>query len=384
MINIDKEVALLKNDILEIRRVIHQMPEKGFEEYQTSKYIKNKLSEYGIDEVHDFAKTGVVGLLKGSKGKKTTAFRADMDGLPVCENTNLAYKSKKEGFMHACGHDGHMAAVLGLAKYAAQNRYTIHDNLIFIFQPAEEGPGGAEVMIKEGIIEKYHIDRIIGMHIFPEYPQGKVASRSGALMARNGEINITVKGQKAHGAMPHKGVDAIVIAANLITAFQSIVSRNINAMESAVLTIGKIQGGEAENIIADEVRMNGTMRAFSDDVYNKLVQRILEISKGLEQAYTCNIDIDFNHMYRIVNNDPFLEQSLKKAVGADNYIQADLAMVSEDFSFYQQRVPGLFFFLGSLNEEKGYTYPLHSGKFNFDEEILVSAIQTYLNLLKEI
>ncbi|MCG8484663.1 MAG: M20 family metallopeptidase [Clostridia bacterium] len=384
MIKINEGILKLNSEVVELRRRIHQYPERGFNEYKTSEFIKNKLKEYGVDEIHASAKTGVIGILRGINGAYTTAFRADIDGLPVQEDNTCDYKSLNEGCMHACGHDGHTAALLGFVKYAVQNRNQIKDHLVFIFQPAEEGPGGAEVMVSEGIIEKYRIDRIVGLHIFPEYPQGKVAAKAGALMARNGEVGITVKGQTAHGAMPHKGKDAIVTAANFVMAAQSLMSRNIDPMSSAVFTMGKINGGEAGNVIADEVHIVGTMRAFSDDVYDTLVKRIEDIAKGMGDAYDCEIKVDFNHMYRVVQNDEHLVSALQKAVGAEDFIEAKPAMISEDFSFFQQKVPGMFFFVGSYNEEAGYTHPLHSSKFNFNEDILMTAIQVYWNLLQEI
>lgn len=384
MIKISDDILQLKCETVALRRCIHQCPERGFREYKTSELIRQKLSEYGVDEIHTSAKTGVIGVLKGISGKHTTAFRADMDGLPIQEDSTCAYKSLNEGCMHACGHDGHTAALLGFVKYAVQNRSQIYDHLVFIFQPAEEGPGGAEVMVSEGIIEKFQIDRIVGMHIFPEYLQGKVAAKAGALMARNGEVEITVTGQKAHGAMPHKGQDAIVAASNFVIAAQSIMNRSIDPMKSAVFTMGKIYGGEASNVIADEVHIRGTIRAFSDDVYETLVKRIEDIAKGTGEAYNCEIKVRFNHMYRVVQNDEMLVSALKKTVGAENFVEAKPAMISEDFSFFQQKVPGMFFFLGAYNEEAGYIHPLHSSKFDFDESILLTAIQVYWNLLKEI
>ncbi|NLK72475.1 MAG: amidohydrolase [Clostridiales bacterium] len=383
MVFIQNDIAMLKDEIINIRRKIHQNPEKGFEEYSTSKLVQDKLKEYGIEHIDIVSKTGIVGVLKGSIGEKTTAFRADMDGLPVEEENDIDYKSVQKGMMHACGHDGHVAALLGFAKYAAENRHKIKDNLVFIFQPAEEGPGGAMAMIDEGIIQKYKIDRIIGMHIFPEFLQGNVASRAGALMARNGELYITVKGTKAHGAIPNKGADAIIAAASLIMAFQTIISRNISPMDGAVLTIGKIAGGDAPNVIADKVELTGTIRAFSDEVYDKLVNRILEIADGIQNAYESSINIEFNHMYMVVDNDKSLVKALEKAAGKD-YIKSNQYMISEDFSFFQKEIPGLFFFMGSYNEEKGFIYPLHSAKFNFDEDILIHAVQIYANLLNEL
>lgn len=381
--NIEKGILELKSEIIDVRRTIHKNPETGLKEVKTSEYIKNKLLEYGIDEIHNSAVTGIVGVLKGTEGKKTTAFRADIDGLPVKEENEVPYASTVDGWMHACGHDGHVAAILGLAKYAAQNRNKIKDNLVFIFQPAEEGPGGAEIMIKEGILETFEVDRIIGMHIFPEYPQGKVASKKGAIMARNGEIDITVRGKSAHGAMPQIGRDALVAAANVILALQTIVSRNIDPMQNAVLTLGKIEGGKAKNIIAGEVTIGGTLRAFNDDVYHCLVDRINEICDGIGKTYNCSVTVDFCHMYRVVNNDEELENALVRAVG-DDFVESRSFMISEDFSFFQEKVPGLFYFLGAYNESCGYTNPLHSSRFNFDEDILLQAVQTDWNLLKEL
>lgn len=384
MIKIEDAIKKLDSEVIGLRRTIHQYPERGFEEYKTSELIRSKLKEYGVDEIHTSAKTGVIGILKGTCGDYTTAFRADIDGLPVQEINECEYKSTREGHMHACGHDGHTAALLGFVKYAVSNRDQIKDHLIFIFQPAEEGPGGAEVMVSEGVIEKYQIDRIIGMHIFPEYPQNKVACIAGPMMARNGEVDITVKGEKAHGAMPHKGIDAIVAASNFVVAAQSIISRNVDPMKSAVFTLGKIHGGEAGNVIADEVHICGTIRAFNDDVYDTLVKKISGAAKGIGETYSCDIKVDFNHMYRVVQNDEKLVSALKKAVKAEDFIEARPAMISEDFSFFQQKVPGMFFFVGSYSEEAGHVYPLHSSNFNFDEEILITAIQVYWDLLKEI
>ncbi|MFA5527907.1 MAG: amidohydrolase [Peptostreptococcales bacterium] len=383
MIKIDDAIQALKEEVVSVRRKLHQCPEGGFKEYKTSAYIKEKLSDFGIKEIDECAGTGIVAMIRGTAGERAIGFRTDMDALPIEENTQCAYQSQHEGFMHACGHDGHMAAMLGFAKYAAANSNMLKQNIALIFQPAEEGPGGAARMIEEGIIEKYNIKRMIGMHIFPEYPENKVISKAGPMMARNGEVSIKIIGTPAHGAIPQRGKDAIMAAAYFITSVQSILSRNIDPMESAVFTIGTISGGNAANIIAEEVKLKGTIRAFTDKTYDFMTQRIAECAKGIEYMSGCKIELSFHHMYRIVDNDENLYAALKKVAG-DDFIEAKPVMISEDFSFFQQKVPGLFFFIGSYNKAAGFTNSLHNSQFNFDEEILLTAIQLYWDILKEI
>lgn len=374
-----EDILNMEQELRQIRRDLHQIPEVGLSEHKTAAYIENKLKAIGVDSVERCLETGVIGLIKGQGKEKPIAFRADMDALPV-EEPPRPYASCHNGFMHACGHDGHMTILLGFAQYLMAQTERPKGDVVLIFQPAEEGPGGARLMIEAGILEKYSISKVIGCHIFPDVPQGKIACKAGGMMARNGEVTVRILGKSAHGAQPQQGADALLAAGAVICGLQTILSRNISPLDSGVLTFGSIHGGEACNIIAKEVCMEGTMRAFSDEVYEKMVQRVEEAVAFIAKGYGCQGTVTFRHMYRVVNNDPALVHALEEACG-ENYLTTQPYMLAEDFSFFQQAVPGLFFFLGAGNAEKGLIHPLHSAEFDFDEKILCYGIETYLNLL---
>ncbi len=380
---ITKEIQDLLPDVTKFRRELHQIPELGLEEIQTAHYLREKLASFGITEVYPMIHTGTVAVLRSDIPGKTIAFRTDIDALPVTEETGVDFVSKTPGKMHACGHDGHMATMLGFAKYLSEHPEKRRGTLILIFQPAEEGPGGAQLMIDAGLIETYQIDQIVGLHVFPDFSEGVIACRPGAMMARNGEVAITIKGRSAHGAQPQQGADAILAAAALIQGLHSIISRNISPMESAVLTFGKISGGEAMNIIAGKVHLEGTMRAFDDAVYQRMTERIETLAKEIAHGYDCEAEVLFNHMYRVVENDPAMVTALE-TVAKDSYQETPPYMLAEDFSMYQQVVPGLFFFVGTRNEEKGYIHPLHSSKMQFDEKNLLNGIVCYVDLIQEL
>ncbi|RKD27313.1 hippurate hydrolase [Caminicella sporogenes DSM 14501] len=382
MIQVCKEIENLSDEIINIRRYLHQIPELGFEEYETSKYIAKYLEDIGIQVYKNVAKTGVVGYIRGNNPKRTVAFRADIDALPVEENTKVPYCSKYLGKMHACGHDGHTAILLGLAKYLSLNKDKLRDNVLLIFQPAEEGPGGAEVIIREGILKKFKVDCIYGLHLYPEVEEGKVALRSGPLMAQTGEFDIYIYGKSGHGAIPQNAVDSIIISADVINSLQTIISRSINPIKPAVLTIGRIEGGERRNVIAGKVVLEGTIRAFEESVYNKIKDRMIEILKGKEIVHNCKIELIFRDMYPPVNNDENMVNRFIDIIGKENIEIIDPQMISEDYSYYQRELPGLFFFLGVRNEKEGYIYPLHNSQFNFNERVLAMGVQIYVNLLK--
>ena len=324
--------------------------------------------------------TGTIAVLRGNKPGKTLAFRTDIDALPVEEQTGYEFASKTPGKMHACGHDGHMATVLGFLAYLHQHPEKIQGILVFVFQPAEEGPGGAELIMKEGILQKLGVEQIVGLHVFPDLPAGKISCRPGAMMARNAEVTITIKGVSTHGAQPQLGEDAIVAAGGVITGLNSILARNISPLDNVVLTFGTIHGGEAMNIVAKEVVLHGTMRAFDDRVYDEVVRRVELLAGEIAKGYGCEAIVEFNHMYRVVDNDPAMVRVLEK-VASDYYVETPPYLIAEDFSWYQQEIPGMFFFLGIRDEEQGYTYPLHSGKMKFDELNLLLGVQTYINLI---
>lgn len=370
-------------ELRQMRRNLHKIPELGLKEYKTSAYIREKLTSFGITELETWLETGVVAVIRGKGKGQAVAFRADMDALPVTEQTGCDFTSEHVGCMHACGHDGHVTVLLGFAKYLQEHKDELKNDVVLIFQPAEEGPGGAQLLVDAGLFEKHPVRCIIGCHIFPQVPQGKVACRKGAMMARNGEVDVHIYGESAHGAQPQLGHDAVLAAGAVITGLHTILSRNVSPLDSGVLTFGAIHGGEACNIIAKEVKLEGTMRAFSDEAYETMTKRVQEVASGIAAGYGCKGEAVFRHMYRVVDNDPKLVELLQEVAG-DNYEETPPYMLAEDFSLYLQKVPGMFFFLGSGNAEKGYTHSLHSAQFQFDEEILALGVETYAKLLKKL
>ena len=370
-------------ELRQMRRDLHKIPELGLKEYKTSAYIREKLEGFGITELETWLETGVVAVIRGKGKGQTVAFRADMDALPVTEQTGCDFTSEHVGCMHACGHDGHVTVLLGFAKYLQEHKDELENDVVLIFQPAEEGPGGAQLLVDAGLFENHPVRCIIGCHIFPQVPQGKVACRKGAMMARNGEVDVHIYGESAHGAQPQLGHDAVLAAGAVITGLHTILSRNVSPLDSGVLTFGAIHGGEACNIIAKEVKLEGTMRAFSDEAYETMTKRVQEVASGIAAGYGCKGEAVFRHMYRVVDNDPKLVELLQEVAG-DNYEETPPYMLAEDFSLYLQKVPGMFFFLGSGNAEKGYTHSLHSAQFQFDEEILALGVETYAKLLKKL
>lgn len=381
MIKINKDLKSLRDEIIKIRRDLHKIPELGFEEFKTNKYINNFLKGLDVDICGKAAGTGIVAYFKGKEGNKTIAFRADIDALPILEKTDVSYASLHQGKMHACGHDGHTAILLGLAKYLSINKANIRDNILLIFQPAEEGPGGAEVIIKEEILKRYNVDSIYGLHLYPDIEEGKIGLKAGPMMAQTGEFDIFVKGKSGHGAMPHLAKDSVVIASQLVGSLQQIVSRSLDPIEPAVITIGRMECGERRNVIAGEGVMEGTMRAFNESVYKKMKRKMTIMAKSLAMSHDCEIDIVFRDMYPYVNNDRKLTEGVIEAIGKDNIEVIKPQMLAEDFSYYQREIPGLFFFLGVRNEEKDFVYSLHNSKFDFNEEVLLTGIQAYVNIL---
>ncbi|HYE84062.1 MAG TPA: M20 family metallopeptidase [Clostridia bacterium] len=382
MITIDEKVKALKDEVIDIRRRLHRIPEPGLLEYETTRYICESLSKIGINCEIGPGGTGVIAYVEGRPGAGTVAFRADIDALSVEEQTGVEYCSQNKGYMHACGHDGHTAILLGFAKLLKQLGKELQNNVLLIFQPAEEGPGGAETIVNAGILEKYNVGSIFGLHIFPDLEEGKIGSRPGALMAQTGEFDLLVKGRSCHGAMPHKGNDAIVAASDMVMALNTIVSRCVDPIEPAVVTVGRMVCGERRNVIAAEAVMEGTIRAFNEATYNILRGRIIKLVGSVSDAYGCEGTYEFRDMYPAVHNDAELYELLAGSVDKGDFVQLNPLTLAEDFSYYQKRVTGLYLMLGSRNEEKGYVYPLHSNKFNFNEEILILGIQMFYNLIK--
>lgn len=378
---LDKDILVLKDRIIAHRRKLHGIPEVGFNLFKTRDYILEELKSLGYDDIKILAKTGIKAVMRGRVGARTLAFRADMDGLAIEEKTGLDFSSQNNGFMHACGHDGHMAILLGLAHWLANNRGSIEDNIVLIFQPDEENEGGALPMIEEGLLDDPKVDAIFGLHILPDIPQGKVGIRPGPLMAQTSEVNIELMGKSAHGAMPYKGVDTIVAAAYFINALQSIIARTIDPGESAVFSIGRIYGGDTRNILAERVTMECTVRTFSDELYQDIKDRVLALIKGMEISHGVRGTYNERVYYPPVVNDREWTKKVIDLLPKEQYIEAKPLMIAEDFSNYQRRVPGVFMFLGSGNEEKGYTHPLHSNLFNFDEEILIHGVKLFKDII---
>lgn len=363
----------LTKTVVNHRRTLHQIPELAFDLYKTHEYVKNALVSYGLD-IKVYAKTGIVAAVKGQTDDYI-AFRSDMDALPVSEQTGVSFASTHPGAMHACGHDGHMSILLGFAEWLSTQQ--LHQSVLLIFQPAEEGPGGAKVMIDEGLFEDFNVKSIFGFHVYPELDEGLIGLVEGPMMPQNAEFDLTIHGLSAHGAQPHKGVDAIVAASQLVQAYQTIVARSTHALQAAVVTIGTIEGGEARNIIAGQVKLSGTIRAYDPATYEKIKSRMHEICAGIESMYGVSIENQIVDYYPPVINDKALVETVTASLDSSQYRYVEPMMFSEDFAFYQQVVPGCFMMLGTMNEAKGYTAPLHNNKFNFTDEVLMKGIETY-------
>lgn len=376
-------VILMENlieELINLRRELHKFPEPGFKEYKTSKFISNYLKNLNLTVFENIEGTGVIAFLKGHVGKKSTATRSEMDGLNVIEKTNVPFSSENKGYMHACGHDGHMAAQLFLAKKLSFNN-NLKNNTVFIFQPAEEGPGGAKPVVENGILSNFNISSVLSMHIFPELDEGIVGCCRGPITASNAEVDLKITGKSSHGAMPHKGIDSIVAASSFILSVQSIVSRRIEPGDGAVVTFGKIKGGEVRNIIAGETMLEGTIRTFEENNYNLIKDSLFKATRGIEEAYGVKSDIEIRDMYPSVLNDENLFIKLKEAVEPGKLAIIKPLMIAEDFSYYKRIAPTLMFMFGSRNKEKGYVYPLHNSKFNFDEKILLNAVNIFERMI---
>lgn len=372
-------VESLLEECVSVRRELHRIPEPGFEERKTQSYLMSYLMRLAPDSIEKIADTGVKAVFYAEHPTGTIAFRADMDAIRTTETTGAEYASCHPGKMHACGHDAHMAMVLMLAKLVSERREQLHVNVVLLFQPGEEGYGGAKRMVEEGALQNPAVDRIFGFHVWPTVPKGKIALRWGPMMAQTSEFDITVDGLSAHGASPQMGVDAIVTAAELISMLQTAITRNTDPHQDALLTIGKISGGSARNVIADHVVMNGTLRSFSNDVYAHLTERIVSMGQGLEMATGARIKYKELMHYPCVDNPRYLVEDFYRLVDMEDVLIAEQVMAGEDFSFYQQKAPGLFIFLGVEGGKN--TVPLHNCNFDFDEDAMLLGIEIYRRIL---
>lgn len=368
-------------DVRDIRRYLHQTPELGCQEVKTQAFIYRYLEELGFDIVIKIADTGIKAVMYAVNPKKTFAFRADMDALNINEENQLDYSSKISGRMHACGHDGHMAVLLGLAKLISQYKSHLTDNVVLLFQPAEESIGGAQRMIQENALIDPNVDMIFGLHMMPDIPEGKIGLNEGPIMAQTSEFNIEIIGKSSHGAMPHRGIDSIVASAHFITLIQSIITRYVDPFEKSLISIGHISGGERRNIIAERTIMEGIIRTFSDDVYLNIKNRILAILQGIEIGFNVVTHFEETTYYPVVSNDVYTYEFLYSIIEENNIVKMKPLMIAEDFSFFQKTVPGAYFFLGCGNKLLDIEYPLHSNRFNFNEDVLLIGIEIYRRIL---
>ena len=376
------------SDIVDVRRYLHANPELSFEEYETAKYVANKLRDLGLEVEEGVAKTGVVGYVRGKNPEKITiALRADMDALPIFEANDVPYKSKKEGVMHACGHDVHTSSLLGAARIMSELKDEFEGTIKLIFQPGEERlPGGASLMIEDGVLENPRPQNIVGQHVMPLIEAGKVGFRSGMYMASADEIFLTVKGKGGHAAMPEMGVDSVLLASHIIVALQQVSSRNASPKVPTVLSFGKVQAMGATNILPNEVHIEGTFRTM-DEVWRKEAhKKIKNIAEGVAQAMGGECEVDIRIGYPFLQNEPELAGKLRgfavDYMGEENVEDLDLWMAAEDFSFYSQVTDACFYRLGIRNEEKGITSGLHTPTFDVDESALQigAGLMAYLAL----
>jgi amidohydrolase len=372
-----KEINELISTIIKTRRDLHQIPEVGFELPLTVNYIKSKLDEYKVNyEV--IVNDSIICYFKG-ESPESIAFRADMDALHIQEANDSCYKSNHNGYMHACGHDGHMTVLLMLAKILSTK--TLNKSVVLIFQPGEESPGGAKPIVDSLIFEKYNIKYTFGLHLSPEVDINQIGIHDSYFLSSVSMIDIDVKGLSAHGATPEKGVDAIIVSSNLITTIQSIISRNVAPLDSAVITFSSINGGSYNSILCDNVKIHGTIRTFDNYTREIITKRLVEIFKGFELTYNTTITYKITEFYPPVINDSELFNLVKSNLDPSDYIIAPKQLFSEDFSFYQEKSKTFFSLLGVRSIDNG-KYSLHHQNFDFDENALITGVKYFYHILQ--
>jgi len=361
-----------------LRRDLHAHPELGFEEVRTARIVAQRLRELGY-EVHErIAQTGVVGIVRGARPGKTVMLRADMDALPLPEETESEYRSTVAGKMHACGHDGHVAMLLGAAELIAQRSDDVAGTVVLCFQPAEEGKGGARLMIEEGLLERFGIERAYGLHLYSGLDTGQLGYRAGPFYASSDSIEITIHGFGGHGAAPHLSIDPILVAAEFVASVQKIVSRQVDPLEPAVVTIGAIHGGTTHNVIPSSVQLMGTVRAFDAGVRERMAERIERILRAVCDASGAHYDFEYLWRYPVTSNDAeqtaYVRALAEREFGPARVAESGKHMGAEDFSFFAERVPACYFVIGSGGDERT-RYPHHHGKFDLDEAALETGVK---------
>jgi len=385
---INNKVEEIQEDLVKWRRKIHQNPEIGFQEVDTSNFIAEKLEDFNIP-YERVCKTGIVGLIKGGKPGETLAIRADIDALAMEEKNNVVYKSKNKQAMHACGHDGHTTILLGTAKVLSEMSENIEGNIKLLFQPAEEGPGGAKPMIEAGVLNDPEVNYMLALHINPDIEKNMVGIKEGKMMAAPDIFEITIKGKGAHGAHPEQGVDPISIGAQIVLGLQHIKSREFNAHRPLVISCGSFQAGSVFNVIPETARIKGTVRTFDDELRHKIKARIIEIVENITKAYKAEFSFNYDFRYPPLFNDNELTNLIKEVVkenlGEERLYQIEEpSMGGEDYAFFAQKVKSTYMLLGTRNEEKGIVNALHSPYFDIDEDILKQGVKLFVYGANEI
>lgn len=374
MLDLKTEAYALKDQLIEWRRDFHRHPELGFREVRTSGIVAKHLSDLGMEVQTGIGQTGVIGILDGARPGPIVLLRFDMDALPIQEENQTDYVSQNPGVMHACGHDAHTSIGLGIAQMMSKHRNEISGTIKFVFQPAEEGEGGALAMIKDGALEGPKPEAALGLHVWNSARTGLALVGSGGVMAAADIFTIKVQGRGGHAAQPHLCVDAVLIAAEIVTALQTIVARNVNPRQTAVVTVGMLHAGTAFNITADTAEMTGTIRTFDPAAHELIVQRVKEIVEGTAKALGGSASIEIKTISSATVNDDRIASLVRDTaidvLGSDNVTADQFTMGAEDMSEFLNRVPGCFFFIGSANEQKGFTAPHHNPKFDIDEDVL--------------
>jgi amidohydrolase len=379
------QIAEMKGWLTEIRQTLHRNPELMYEETETAAFVAQWLEKFGLSVRRGVAQTGVIGVLGGEKPGKTVAIRADMDALPIQEGNKVFYASRIQGKMHACGHDAHVAILLGVAKFFSVLRPQVNGNIKWIFQPAEEGGAGAQLMIEEGALQDPKVEAIFGAHVFPTLPMGNVGLYEREGLAATNRFIFTISGKGGHGAYPHMVKDPILAAGYLITQVQSIVSRNIDPLDSAVVSFGKINGGSAYNIIPDEVELLGTIRSLVPQVREEIKSRLGQMAQGISRSFGLDCHCAIEPGYPALLNDPqmsnLVAEVCSQAIGKENVKYLRPSMGGEDFAFFLEKVPGSYFRLGCRNEAKGIIHPLHSSLFDIDEDVLPFGVEVFVRII---
>ena len=385
MVDIRQLVSEYKELVINTRRDLHQIPETAYTEEKTSAYVTEYLNKEGLEVQTGIATYGVVGSLKTGRPGPTLMIRADMDALPVTEETDLPFASTHPGVMHACGHDAHVAMALVTASVLKRIKDELNGTIKFVFQPAEEGPGGAKPMIDEGVLENPKVDYSIGCHVWPEIPEGTIGVRSGPFMAAMDRFDIKIVGRGGHGAMPHMCIDALEAGTQVVSALQRISSRHMNPLDPVVVTVGMFHAGTAFNVIPGDAQLSGTTRTFNLDIWNSWEERLEKVVRGVCESMGVEFELVFSKGYPPTVNDDSMAEVIRRCaqnvVGPDNVVEPDRTMGGEDMSYFLQQTKGCFYALGVGREEFA---PVHNSRFNFNEDVLALGVETHCRVAMDL